>query len=155
MMRKLPSCLKYRIAFGWRFISRTVVLLLVGSLNMSAIVMSQKTGIGTSLGLPSSFLDWNWLVGEARRRGVQNRLGFVVSLALRAGAGTLGMERLTRLAAVEEELFACRLEREETRWLRVAPARRPVLAARRGEEAVQWGVPSVLRPADLRFLGGL
>ena len=100
-------------------------------------------------------LDWRWLIGEVRRRGVQNRLGFVVSLALRAGAGMLGMERLTRLAAVEEELFACRLEREETRWPRVAPARRPVLAARRGEEAVQWGVPSLLRPVDLRFLDGL
>ncbi len=53
-------------------------------------------------------LDWNWLVGEARRRGVQNRLGSVVSLALRAGAGSLGMDRLARLAALEEELFACR-----------------------------------------------
>lgn len=100
-------------------------------------------------------LDWNWLVAEARRRSVQNRLGFVVSLALRASAGSLGMEQLTRLAAIEEELFACRLPRQETRWLRVPPAKREFIAARRGEEAAQWGVPSCLRPDELRFLAGL
>jgi hypothetical protein len=98
-------------------------------------------------------LDWNWLVAEARRRAVQNRLGFVVSLALRAAAGSLGMERLTRLAAIEEELFACRLPRQESRWLRVPPARRELLSARRSEEAAQWGVLSALRPDELRFLG--
>lgn len=100
-------------------------------------------------------LDWDWLVAEARRRGVQNRLGFVVSLALRASAGSLGMERLTRLASIEEELFACRLPRQETRWLRVPPARREFVAARRSEEAAQWGVLSCLRPDELRFLGEL
>jgi hypothetical protein len=98
-------------------------------------------------------LDWPWLLAEARRRAVQNRLGFVVSIALRAAAGSLGMERLTRLAAIEEELFACRLSRQETRWLRVAPAKRQALSARRSEEAAQWGVLSSLRPDELRFLG--
>jgi hypothetical protein len=98
-------------------------------------------------------LDWHWLLAEARRRGVQNRLGFVVSLAVRAAAGSLGMERLTRLAAIEEELFACRLPKQETRWLRVPPARRQFVAARRSAEAAQWGVSSCLRPDEIRFLG--
>lgn len=100
-------------------------------------------------------LDWNWLVAEARRRGVQNRLGFVVSLALRASAASLGMERLTRLAAIEEELFACRLPRQETRWLRLPAARRNSAAARRSEEATQWGMPSCLRSDEIRFLSEL
>lgn len=100
-------------------------------------------------------LDWNWLVSEARRRGVQNRLGFVVSLALRVAAGSLAMDRLARLAAVEEELFACRLTKQETRWLRAAPASRMPLGARRSEEAVQWGVPSALRADEIRFLAEL
>ena len=30
--------------------------------NLTDIVLSQNTGLGTSLGLPASFLDWNWLV---------------------------------------------------------------------------------------------
>lgn len=91
-------------------------------------------------------------MAEARRRGVQNRLGFVVSLALRASASSLSMGWLTRLAAIEEELYACRNAREETRWLRVTPSRRSWLETRRSDEASQWGVPLTLRPADLRFL---
>jgi hypothetical protein len=98
-------------------------------------------------------MDWGWLVAEARRRGVQNRLGFVVALALRAGAGgTLGMERLTRLAAVEEELYACRLPKEEALWPGVPAARRETVKAARSEEASQWGVPSLLRSQELRYL---
>jgi NADH-quinone oxidoreductase subunit H len=48
----------YEVSIGFVIIT---VLLCVGSLNMSDIVNSQKTGIGTRLGLPSSFLDWYWL----------------------------------------------------------------------------------------------
>ena len=58
-LRSAAQMVSYEVSIGFVIIT---VLLLVGSLNMSAIVMSQKTGIGTSLGLPSSFLDWNWLV---------------------------------------------------------------------------------------------
>jgi NADH-quinone oxidoreductase subunit H len=49
----------YEVSIGFVIIT---VLLLVGSLNMTAIVTSQQTGIGTRMGLPNSFLDWNWLV---------------------------------------------------------------------------------------------
>jgi len=38
------------------------VLLLVGSLNLSHIVLAQQTGLGTMLGLPGSFLDWHFIV---------------------------------------------------------------------------------------------
>jgi NADH-quinone oxidoreductase subunit H len=58
-LRSAAQMVSYEVSIGFVIIT---VLLLVGSLNMSAIVMSQKTGVGTSLGLPNSFLDWNWLV---------------------------------------------------------------------------------------------
>jgi NADH-quinone oxidoreductase subunit H len=58
-LRSAAQMVSYEVSIGFVIIT---VLLLVGSLNMSAIVTSQQTGIGTSLGLPSSFLDWNWLV---------------------------------------------------------------------------------------------
>ncbi|MCS7041662.1 MAG: hypothetical protein NZR01_02605 [Bryobacteraceae bacterium] len=100
-------------------------------------------------------LDWDWLVREACRRGVQNRLGFVVALALRAGAsGAVDMARLTRLASVEEELYACRLPKQDSRWP-APPARRGQPAEERSAEAEQWGVSSSLRPQELRFLAGV
>jgi NADH-quinone oxidoreductase subunit H len=58
-LRSAAQMVSYEVSIGFVIIT---VLLLVGSLNMSAIVTSQQTGIGTSLGLPNSFLDWNWLV---------------------------------------------------------------------------------------------
>lgn len=101
-------------------------------------------------------LDWDWLLREARRRGVQNRLGFVVALALRAGAsGALEMPRLARLATVEEELYACRLAREDPRWPAIPPARRGQARACRSAEAEQWGLLSRLRPEGLRFLSSV
>ena len=58
-LRSAAQMVSYEVSIGFVIIT---VLLLVGSLNMSAIVTSQQTGIGTSIGLPNSFLDWNWLV---------------------------------------------------------------------------------------------
>ena len=58
-LRSAAQMVSYEVSIGFVIIT---VLLLVGSLNMSAIVTAQQTGIGTRMGLPNSFLDWNWLV---------------------------------------------------------------------------------------------
>jgi NADH-quinone oxidoreductase subunit H len=58
-LRSAAQMVSYEVSIGFVIIT---VLLLVGSLNMSAIVISQQTGLGTRMGLPNSFLDWNWLV---------------------------------------------------------------------------------------------
>ena len=58
-LRSAAQMVSYEVSIGFVIIT---VLLLVGSLNMTAIVTSQQTGIGTRMGLPNSFLDWNWLV---------------------------------------------------------------------------------------------
>jgi len=58
-LRSAAQMVSYEVSIGFVIIT---VLLLVGSLNMSAIVAQQQTGIGTAIGLPNSFLDWNWLV---------------------------------------------------------------------------------------------
>jgi NADH-quinone oxidoreductase subunit H len=49
----------YEVSIGFVIIT---VLLCVGSLNMTDIVNAQEMGVGTRLGLPSSALDWHWLV---------------------------------------------------------------------------------------------
>lgn len=58
-LRSAAQMVSYEVSIGFVIIT---VLLLVGSLNMTDIVRSQTTGLGTNLGLPSSLLDWHWLV---------------------------------------------------------------------------------------------
>ena len=57
-LRSAAQMVSYEVSIGFVIIT---VLLCVGSLNLSDIVGEQATGIGTSIGLPASFLDWFWL----------------------------------------------------------------------------------------------
>ena len=58
-LRSAAQMVSYEVSIGFVIIC---VLLLVGSLNLTDIVNAQKAGIGTSAGLPSSLVDWHWLV---------------------------------------------------------------------------------------------
>ena len=57
-LRAAAQMVSYEVSIGFVLVT---VLLCVGSLNLSDIVLSQQTGLGTKLGLPGSFLDWYWL----------------------------------------------------------------------------------------------
>lgn len=57
-LRSAAQMVSYEVSIGFVIIT---VLLCAGSLNLSDIVLSQRTGLGTSIGLPNSFLDWYWL----------------------------------------------------------------------------------------------
>ncbi|PWL18067.1 NADH-quinone oxidoreductase subunit NuoH [Falsochrobactrum shanghaiense] len=57
-LRSAAQMVSYEVSIGFVIVT---VLLTVGSLNLTDIVLSQSTGLGTMLGLPGSFLDWNWL----------------------------------------------------------------------------------------------
>ena len=57
-LRSAAQMVSYEVSMGFVIVT---VLLCAGSLNLSEIVLSQKTGIGTMLGMPGSFLDWYWL----------------------------------------------------------------------------------------------
>jgi NADH-quinone oxidoreductase subunit H len=54
-LRAAAQMVSYEVSIGFVIIT---VLLCAGSLNLTDIVTSQKTGLGTMLGLPASFLDW-------------------------------------------------------------------------------------------------
>ncbi len=54
-LRSAAQMVSYEVSIGFVIIT---VLLCAGSLNLTEIVTSQKTGLGTMLGLPNSFLDW-------------------------------------------------------------------------------------------------
>ncbi|MBI4887662.1 MAG: helix-turn-helix transcriptional regulator [Acidobacteria bacterium] len=97
-------------------------------------------------------LDWTWLVREAKLADVQNRLGFVVTLA-RQAAGLQGNAPLAaQLREREDGLDASRLAREDTfchdsltqaerRWLRTS----------RPPEAARWNLLTSLRADELRY----
>ncbi|MCK5932316.1 MAG: NADH-quinone oxidoreductase subunit NuoH [Fulvimarina manganoxydans] len=57
-LRSAAQMVSYEVSIGFVIVC---VLLCVGSLNLTDIVMAQTTGLGTIVGLPSSFLDWHWL----------------------------------------------------------------------------------------------
>jgi NADH-quinone oxidoreductase subunit H len=57
-LRSTAQMVSYEVSIGFVIVT---VLLVVGSLNLSAIVKAQQSGLGTWLGLRSSFLDWYWL----------------------------------------------------------------------------------------------
>ncbi|SDB12665.1 NADH-quinone oxidoreductase subunit NuoH [Bauldia litoralis] len=58
-LRSAAQMVSYEVSIGFVIVT---VLLCVGSLNLTDIVLAQGKGLGTELGLPSSFLDWHWLV---------------------------------------------------------------------------------------------
>ena len=57
-LRSAAQMVSYEVSLGFVIIT---VLLLAGTLNLSAIVAAQATGLGTAIGLPASLLDWYWL----------------------------------------------------------------------------------------------
>ena len=57
-LRSSAQMVSYEVSIGFVIIT---VLLCVGSLNLTDIVNAQAHGLGTEIGLPSSFLDWYWL----------------------------------------------------------------------------------------------
>jgi transcriptional regulator with XRE-family HTH domain len=92
-------------------------------------------------------LDWDWLVREAKLNDLQNRLGFLVTLARqlahrRGDAGTA--EDLSRW---EQVLEYSRLQREQAFRESLTEAERHWLRSHRSAEALKWNVLSVLTDA--------
>ena len=57
-LRSAAQMVSYEVSIGFVIIT---VLLCAGSLNLTDIVNTQKTGLGTMLGLRNSFLDWYFI----------------------------------------------------------------------------------------------
>jgi transcriptional regulator with XRE-family HTH domain len=87
----------------------------------------------------------DWLVREARARALQNRLGFTVTLGIRA----TGRDDLHQL---EQTLADSKLEKEDSFCKELNEAERRWLSEHSSEEARQWHLLSDLRPDALRYV---
>jgi transcriptional regulator with XRE-family HTH domain len=97
-----------------------------------------------------------WLVEQARKFNLQNRLGFVVSLALSVAQRASDHENTTvqSLRELRSKLDESRLVKEDVFY---RPPRtqseKQWLAQNRSEEAVYWNLLTDLRPEHLQYVG--
>ncbi|MCW5981673.1 MAG: helix-turn-helix transcriptional regulator [Bryobacteraceae bacterium] len=102
--------------------------------------------------LEYSDLDWEWLVREAKVRNVQNRLGFVVTLARQVAEKRGPAAAAGRLRETEEILDRSRLVREDTLAQEsLSDAERQWLRQSRPAEAVHWNLLTDLHTGILRY----
>lgn len=86
-------------------------------------------------------LDWEWLLERAKVKDLQNRLGFVLSLARRLAARKSDAQTAAHLAQLEQRLDRSRLAREDTLCRdSMTAAERRWLASHRPPEALHWNL---------------
>jgi transcriptional regulator with XRE-family HTH domain len=98
--------------------------------------------------------DWFWLVAQAKARDLQNRLGFVASLARQMSerANPRDENRMRSLLELEGTLDRSRLAKEDT--LGKAPrsaAQREWVLAHRTEEAKHWNLVTDWRVEHFQY----
>lgn len=97
-------------------------------------------------------LDWAWVVRETKVRDLQNRLGFVVSLARSLANRANDKNKARALAALEAQLRRSRLAREDTLCRASLPeAERRWLADHRSEAAEHWNLLTDWTAEALRY----
>ncbi len=100
-------------------------------------------------------MDTEWLVAEARRFALQNRLGFVVSLARRLAESSesSNLDRHNTFTVLESVLFRDRLARESTflKNLR-SDAEREWVMQNQSEDAKRWNLLTDWRPEYLPYV---
>jgi transcriptional regulator with XRE-family HTH domain len=98
-------------------------------------------------------LDWKWLVVQAKLHDLQNRLGFVVSLAREVAERQGHAEMVESLANVERQLEPSRLAREDTLCREsMTQAERRWLRERRPKQAQHWNLLTGLVSEHLSYV---
>ena len=99
-------------------------------------------------------LDRNWLVREARLRGLTNKLGFLASLSLRVleRRGNQRSVAYRTLQELEQLLSQSRLEAESSLGPRFSTVQEEWVRQNRSEEAKRWHVLTTWRPEHLQYV---
>jgi hypothetical protein len=96
-------------------------------------------------------LDWQWLLEQAKLHNLQNRLGFLVTVALRAAEHQGKSTNADVLSECTNALDDARLAREDT-FGRLTEAERRYLKDERSQEARYWNMLTTLKPEHLRYV---
>jgi transcriptional regulator with XRE-family HTH domain len=94
-------------------------------------------------------LDWNWLSREAKVDDLQNRLGFLVSVARQLAELRGENETAQKLAEQEQTLERSRLQREDAFRESMTDAERRWLREHRPSEAAHWNMLSAVNAHEL------
>lgn len=100
-------------------------------------------------------LDWKWLTDQVRLHNLQNKLGFLVTVARMKleEKGELQSRRYRNLCSVEEELQSSRLVQEDAFGEATLTAReREWLRENRPASAAHWNLLSDLSPEHLTYV---
>jgi transcriptional regulator with XRE-family HTH domain len=97
-------------------------------------------------------LNWQWLRTAAKLADVQNKLGFITSLARRVAGARGEIDKVNLLAQQESILEQSRLAREDTLCHdSLTQAERNWLRNHRSGEAEHWGLLTDLAPEHLSY----
>jgi len=97
-------------------------------------------------------MDFSWAVEQAKILDVQNRLGFVVSLARQMSEAGRSPERTRVLSDVENRLDRSRLAREDDFMSPPSgQVEREWVMQHRSDEAKHWNLVTDLRPEHLNY----
>ncbi|MFB3826081.1 MAG: helix-turn-helix domain-containing protein [Bryobacteraceae bacterium] len=101
--------------------------------------------------LEYSDLDWEWLIREAKLRDLQNRLGFLVTLARQLAEKRGSQDIAARLRHVEDIAERARLAREDGLFQPLSEAEREWLRESRSAGARHWNLLTDLDSAPLPY----
>ena len=111
---------------------------LLDALSQSTLDARVAESLPWLAGRYSSDVDWRWLVSEARLRGIQNRVGFLIEVALNLDSGSSGN---AFMGDALRELEEIRLPGETTFcWESMPAPAREWMRRNRSPEAARWNV---------------
>ncbi|NOT44419.1 MAG: helix-turn-helix transcriptional regulator [Acidobacteria bacterium] len=94
-------------------------------------------------------LNWAWAVRQAKVEDLQNRLGFLVTLARQLAEQKGHPEAVAALTTAEQALEYSRLQREDVFRASMTEAERRWLREHRPPEAMRWNVLTNLTASEL------
>ena len=126
----------------------TILLAAMASSNVEVRVLEALPWLAVEY----SNLDWEWLIREAKVRDLQNRLGFVVTLARQVAEKRVHNAAAEVLHKIEDTLDFARLVREDTLCQdSLSDAERRWLKRTRPTEARHWNLLTDLSAKSLPY----